>query len=155
MQQARTFVYENRHEVKRFAKFATVGVAGAMTHFTIFNLLMLLLRFSTYVANSFGFIAAVLQNFILNRRWTFPESRERQAQGQLLQFALVSVIGLVINSLVLALVKHLLAPFWLQVLGGRENLALLIGDNFALAVAIAVVLFWNFSLNRLWTFRSQ
>ena len=151
--QAKAFVQTNRSEMKRFVKFATVGAAGAVTHFTIFNVLLQLLRFSTYLANSFGFGAAVLQNFILNRTWTFSEKRGQRAGSQLAQFALVSVFGLIINMGVLATVRYLFAPFWAQVFVARPQMAGFIGDNFALAVAIGVVMFWNFAVNRLWTFR--
>ncbi len=152
-QQARVLTYANRGEVKRFAKFATVGAAGAVTHFTIFNVLLQILRLSTYVSNTFGFAAAVLQNFLLNRNWTFAEKRGQRAQSQLVQFALVSLFGLGLNMGVLAAVKYALTPFWLQTFPGQPQLAALVGDNFALAVAIGIVMFWNFAINRLWTFR--
>lgn len=152
--QARTFVSTNRGEVKRFVKFATVGAAGAVTHFTLFNVLLQLLRFSTYLSNTVGFCAAVAQNFILNRTWTFREKRGRAAGSQLAQFVVVSVFGLLLNMMVLAGVRYAFAPFWAQIFTGQEQMARLIGDNFALAVAIGVVMFWNFAINRLWTFRN-
>ncbi len=151
--QARAFVYSNRREVKLFVKFATVGAAGALTHFTIFNVLLQLLRFSTYVANTFGFGAAVLQNFLLNRTWTFAEKRGNTARSQLIQFIVVSVLGLLINMGVLALVRYALMPFWQELFVTQPKTAALVGDNVALAVAIGVVMFWNFAINRLWTFR--
>ena len=153
IQQARTFVYANRREVKRFAKFATVGAAGALTHFTVFNLLAQLLQISAYVSNTFGFSAAVVQNFILNRTWTFSEKRGRRARSQLAQFIVVSLLGLIINTAVLAAVRYVMTPFWQQIFADNIQLASLIGDNFALAAAIGVVMFWNFAINRLWTFR--
>ncbi len=151
--QARAFVQSNRGEVKLFVKFAAVGVAGALTHFTIFNVLLQLLRFSTYIANTFGFSAAVIQNFLLNRTWTFAEKRGRNASSQLLQFTVVSLLGLVINMGVLAAVRYTLMPFWQQLFESQPQTAALVGDNFALAAAIGIVMFWNFAINRLWTFR--
>lgn len=153
IQQTRAFVSANRGEVKRFVKFATVGAAGAVTHFTIFNVFVQLLRFSAYISNTFGFCAAVAQNFILNRNWTFSEKRGQAAGSQLAQFTLVSVFGLLINMAVLTGVRYTLAPFWSQLFAGQDRIASIIGDNFALAVAIGVVMFWNFAVNRLWTFR--
>lgn len=146
------FAGSKRHEVKRFAKFAIVGAAGAVTHFTIVNILVQLIGLSEQAANPFGFVTAVIQNFMLNRFWTFPESQERHAARQLLQFAIVSVIGLSINQLVFITVHHLLEPLWLQLVG-QPRLGHALSYNFALAVAIGVVLFWNFGANRLWTYR--
>jgi putative flippase GtrA len=150
--QALAFARSNRKEVKRFAKFATVGAAGAFTHFTIVNVLVQLVGLAERTANPFGFAAAVIQNFALNRRWTFPESRQRHAGRQLVQFVIVSVVGLMINQIVFVIVHHLLEPYWIALLG-QERLGHALSYNFALAVAIGVVLFWNFTANRLWTYR--
>jgi putative flippase GtrA len=150
--QAWAFARTNRKEVKRFAKFATVGAAGAMTHFALLNILVQLAGLSERLANPFGFGAAVAQNFFFNRRWTFPESRQRHAGRQLVQFAVVSVIGLMINQVVFLTVHHLLEPYWMRLVV-QERLGHALSYNFALAVAIGVVLFWNFTANRLWTYR--
>jgi len=149
--QALTYARGNR-EVKRFAKFAVVGAAGSVTDFTVLNILVQLVGFTPVFANIFSFIAAVIQNFTLNRFWTFPESKQRQAGRQLAQFALVSLIGLGINTLILAAVDHLLINFWIHLVG-HEHLGFTISYNFAKLVAIGVVLFWNFAGNRLWTYR--
>lgn len=149
--QALTYARGNR-EVKRFAKFAIVGAAGSVTDFTVLNVLVQLFGFKPVWANIFSFAAAVIQNFMLNRRWTFPESKQRQAGRQLVQFALVSIIGLGINTLILATVDHLLINFWTHLVG-HEHLGFTISYNFAKLVAIGVVLFWNFAGNRLWTYR--
>ncbi len=159
----------NRREAKRFFKFALVGIAGMITHLTIFNILRVVLPRtipagpllqqifpggvpSALVANAIGFTAAVIQNFFLNRRWTFPESRTRHAGAQLGQFALVSVIGLAINLVVFSIVSYIVTPIWSSLIPDQQ-LAHTLSDNFALASAILVVLFWNFTANRLWTFR--
>jgi putative flippase GtrA len=104
------------------------------------------------MANPFGFAAAVLQNFLLNRRWTFPESRRRHPGRQLIQFAAVSIIGLMVNQLVFVIVDYFLEPIWLSLID-QPRLAHALSYNSALAVAIGVVLFWNFAANRLWTYR--
>ena len=142
----------NRREMKRFVKFAMVGTAGMLTHMTIFNILMLGLRLDPRLANAVGFTTAVVQNFILNRRWTFPESRSRAAGAQLGQFAAVSLIGLAINSAVFWAVSHLLEPFWSSLIS-NPDIAHAINNNFALASAIGVVLFWNYGANRVWTYK--
>src|SRR5262245_31587522 len=96
----RRFARSNKKEVKRFVKFALVGAAGSITDFAVLNFLVLVAGFPLILANACSFSAAVLQNFFLNRRWTFPESRERHASGQIARFALVSIVGLGINQVV-------------------------------------------------------
>jgi putative flippase GtrA len=152
MTQVWTIARSNRKEVKRFVKFAMVGALGSVTDFLILNVLIQMFGASLFVANTFSFTAAVMQNFALNRRWTFPESREREAGGQLLRFAVVSLLGLAINQVVFLTVHHALEPTWEQWIA-NPDLAFAVSYNFAKLFAIGVVLFWNFAVNRLWTYR--
>lgn len=141
-----------RQEAKRFVKFATVGALGAITDFAVLNGLIQWLGMLEEAANVFSFSAAVLQNFTLNRLWTFPESQNRSLRRQLLQFLLVSVIGLGLNTLIFSLIHRSLEPYWITWLAD-EKIGHLISYNFAKLLAIGVVLFWNFAANRLWTYR--
>jgi putative flippase GtrA len=148
---ARALSNTNRKEVKRFLKFAIVGGAGSLTDFTVLNLLVQVFGFSLFTANTISFTAAVVQNFSFNRLWTFPESRSRQAGGQLVQFAIVSLIGLGLNQLVFLSIHHALEQYWLNTLGPTTGF--IVSYNFAKLFAIGCVLFWNFTVNRLWTYR--
>jgi len=139
-------------EIKRFLKFATVGALGAVTDFTVLNVLIQALGFPLALANAFSFTAAVSQNFMLNRRWTFPESQVRSARGQLVQFFSVAIVGLGLNTLIVITVHHLLHPFWLTWIA-QPDLAFLVSYNFAKVFAVGMVLFWNFLANRFWTYR--
>jgi putative flippase GtrA len=130
-------------EFERFLKFATVGVIGTIIDFSVLNLLHKLAGMPVLTANIFSFSLAVLSNFTWNRLWTFPESRERPLIGQLGQFVLVNVVGLGINEAVLYLVLQAIRSF----VGDPWNY------NLAKAFAIVVVLFWNYFINRLWTYR--
>src|SRR5262245_23569122 len=141
----------NRKELKRFAKFAIVGAAGSVTDFAVLNILVQFAGFPLAVANTCSFITAVMQNFYLNRYWTFPESRERRARLQLMQFALVSVVGYGLNQLVFLTLNHVWQFYWIDKFGYHAGFTL--SYNLAKLFAIGVVLFWNFTANRLWTYR--
>ena len=65
--QVRSFAHEQPKELKRFLKFATVGAMGTITHITILNAAWFLFGVPYIIANTLGFIIAVLQNFIFNR----------------------------------------------------------------------------------------
>jgi putative flippase GtrA len=147
----RQIARSNRKEVKRFVKFAMVGAAGSITDFVVLNILIQFAGFPLALANACSFIAAVMQNFTLNRLWTFPESRGRHASGQLVQFAVVSVIGLGLNQLVFLTLHHLWESYWIAALGPAAGF--IASYNMAKLFAIGVVLFWNFTANRLWTYR--
>ncbi|PWH20709.1 MAG: hypothetical protein DDG58_01430 [Ardenticatenia bacterium] len=135
--------YENRKELIRFIKFAMVGSIGAVVDFSVLNLAHKAFGLPLVVSNTLSFSLAVLSNFTWNRLWTFPESRTRPIRSQLPQFALVNVIGLAINNLILvglhALFSRYIPDPW--------------DYNLAKAIAIVIVLFWNFGANRLWTYR--
>jgi putative flippase GtrA len=132
----------NHREVKRFAKFATVGVIGTVVDFGVLNLLVLGFGFTKFWANTCSFSAAVVSNFIWNRLWTFPESREKSLIPQLIQFSLVSVGGYVINQIIFLGLDSLILHVW-----GT------LGYNLSKAIATGVVLIWNFGINRIWTYR--
>ncbi len=133
----------NPKELERFLKFATVGAIGMVVDLTILNLLIKVAGFALLIANSISFSTAVISNFTWNRLWTFPESRERPVATQLGQFAIVNIIGLGINNLVLWLVYQAL----------RQFIADPFDYNLAKIAAIGVVLFWNYGVNRLWTYK--
>jgi len=130
-------------ELVRFLKFATVGAFGMVVDLSILNLLHHVVGLPLLVANSISFSTAVVSNFTWNRLWSFPESRERPILNQLGQFALVNVVGLGINNLVLWAVFRLITNF--------------VPDpfdyNLAKITAIGVVLFWNYGVNRVWTYK--
>jgi len=145
-------------------KFSVVGVIGAIVDFGIFNLLNSILGLWSLAASVLSFIAAVISNFIWNRFWTYPDSRSKPVRQQALQFALVNTIGLVIRTPIFALSEtpmirmaerllHILPPsIYSQNTSQIQLDHVVIGRNFALAVAVIVVLFWNFGVNRIWTY---
>lgn len=131
-----------RIEMVRFIKFSVVGTIGAGVDFSLLNLGILVFGWPKWLANTFSFFAAVLSNFTWNRLWTYPETRGDPIAPQLGQFLLVNMVGYAINQAIfLSLSQYVLAPWgtW--------------GYNLAKAIAIGVVLFWNFGVNRIWTYR--
>ncbi|MCC7361636.1 MAG: GtrA family protein [Anaerolineales bacterium] len=143
-----------RKEAGRFAKFLVVGAIGFVVDATVFNLLVHVINLPVIIAQAFSFCAALISNFTLNRYWTYPDSRSKRIRHQLLQFALINVIGLGIRTGVIVLINqpyHLLVanqPFVTLSTDGVEFFA----GNMILATAVLVVLLWNFFVNRYWTY---
>jgi len=131
----------NLKELERFLKFMVVGTIGFVIDFGTLNLLVLLGGLDVLVANTISFSLAVLSNFTWNRLWTYPDSRSKQARSQLVQFAIVNVVGWGINTFVL----WALTPLFTDLVGR-------LGYNIAKAIATIIVLFWNFFVNRYWTY---
>lgn len=133
----------NPAEVVHFIKFAMVGTLGAIIDFAILNLFILVVGWPKVWSNTISFSVAVMSNFTWNRLWNFPESRQRPLSTQLPQFAMVNVIGLGINQIVFLSLDLLIFTPLFGVLG----------YNLAKAVAIVIVLFWNYGINRIWTYK--
>lgn len=119
----------------KFIKFGVVGLSGMVIDFGITWLCKERLKFNKFVANSCGFILAVINNYILNRIWTF-QSQNPHWQEELGKYVLISLIGLSLNNFLLFLFhSRMKVNFYL-----------------AKAIAIACVMVWNFGINMLVTF---
>jgi putative flippase GtrA len=153
----------NPKEAERFIKFLMVGTLGFIIDFGTLTFLIEVVNlpgqveqntpFPSFVglalANSISFTLAVLSNFTFNRYWTYPESRSKKKRVQLPQFGLVSVLGLIINTAIFVLAT----PIFNNIIGSIDVLAGSIAGYIpAKILATMVVLFWNFFVNRFWTF---
>jgi|LauGreDrversion4_1035100.scaffolds.fasta_scaffold06049_2 putative flippase GtrA len=117
-------------------KFALVGITGMGLDFGTTWLLKEKVKINKFVANACGFSIAVVNNFILNKYWTF-DNQNPIATEQFVKFLVISIVGLGINSLLLfILLKKIKGNFYLVKLA-----------------VIGLVFFWNFSANYLYTFK--
>ena len=167
-----TLPYANRKETSRFMKFLVVGAIGFAVDFGGFNLFHALgvgpwaaVHFApsalpsaaSYLAGhpevveqALSFCVAVISNFLWNYLWLYPEARAANQAKKILKFIAVSVAGLVIGVPVfgaaLFVAKGLVAASSLATV--PFNLA----GNIALMCRVGVLLFWNFFVNRYWTY---
>ncbi|MGE5224791.1 MAG: GtrA family protein [Omnitrophica WOR_2 bacterium] len=148
-----TALMTNQRERTRFIRFMVVGAVGAVVDFTTFNLLNALLHVPAILAQAISFTLAVLSNFIWNRYWTYPDSRSKSISQQLVQFFVVNVIGLFIRTLIFTFIQAPLLYLFMRVLPPVPVFsAQFLTHNGALAIAIIVVMLWNFFVNRYWTY---
>ncbi len=149
-----TNVMTDRRERTRFIKFAIVGTVGAVVDFGVFNLLSSVFGIDHVVASVLSFLTAVVSNFVWNRLWTYPDSRSKPLSRQLFQFTIVNAIGVVIRTPLFAWLSAPLARLFehFHVLPVGFFTAEFLGHNLSLAIAVIVVLFWNFFANRYWTY---
>lgn len=144
-------ILTDKKERKRFARFLTVGTMGAMVDFGIANLLTHFFDISLLFAGTISFVCAVINNFIWNRYWTYPESRSRHVIHQIGMFLLVSLAGICIRIPIL----HFLEPVMLDTFNKFQTSLMspeFLARNFTLAVAVVIVMLWNFFINRYWTY---
>jgi putative flippase GtrA len=145
-------ILNNRKERTRFFRFAIVGTSGAVVDFGVLNLLTLVFKLAFVPSSVISFISAVINNFLWNRYWTYPDSRSKHVARQLVQFSIINVIGLVIRTPLLALLEKGLIPLFSRVLPENFFTPEFVGHNISLAIAILVVMIWNYIANRYWTY---
>ncbi len=118
-----------------FVKFGMVGGTGIIIDFFVTWLCKEKLNWNKYLSNSTGFCVAVVNNYLLNRYYTFQHTHSA-ISIQFLKFLLISITGMGLSN-------------WLLLLF-QKNTRL----NFYIskAIVIALVFFWNYSANTLFTF---
>lgn len=127
---------QKRPGLVQFVKFSLVGTSNTLVDFAVFSVLLYGFGLHYLSANVASFTTATTWSYILNRRWTF-RARHGKVHVQYFKFILVSIVGLGLNTLILFLLVE------------RAHLAKII----AKALAVLIVLGWNFPINRHWTFR--
>jgi putative flippase GtrA len=140
-------------ERERFLKFMVVGTIGAVVDLGIFNVLSSLFGVQAIIAQAISFSMAVVSNFLWNRYWTYPDSRNKPVANQLGQFIIVSVIGLTIRTLIFDRLEE--GMIWAASQVMPKNFFLsptIIGHNLSLATVILIIMLWNFFVNRYWTY---
>lgn len=140
-------------ERNRFLRFAMVGLIGAVVDFGTANLLTGVFQMDFVWASIISFAAAVVSNFLWNRYWTYPDSRSKAISRQLVQFTVISLIGLAIRTPIVKLLEEPIVNTFANILPKGFFLSpRFLGHNAILAIAVVVVMMWNFFANRYWTY---
>jgi len=118
-------------------RFGVVGVSGYVVNLAVFALALNSGGMSYLLAATVAFLAAVSNNFLWNRRWTFKrDEHHRPVHHQAARFLTVSVVAFLAGlGLLAALVEGAGMP-----------------EVPAQAVAIVAVTPLSFLANKLWSF---
>lgn len=121
--------------VLRLCRFGMVGSIGMAVDFGTTWVFREKVKINEYVANAIGFSLAVVNNFILNKYFTFQENTSVTSR-QFFLYTMVSLAGLGLNTLFLYVINKMLPSrfYWAKFL------------------ATAVVFVWNFAINSYITF---
>ena len=150
MQTITRFRQKTPKEIKRFIKFLIVGAIGFTIDFSAFNLIHYFLNTPEVIAQTISFSVATISNFVFNYFWIYREAQDKPVVQKASQFALVSVLSLVIGVPVFT--AALLAAKKIVPALGLDSLPFNLAGNLALVCRVGVVLFWNFFANRKWTY---
>ncbi len=99
--------------LEKFIKFGLIGSIGVVIDFSVTWLCKEKLLWNKYVSSSVGFIFAVINNYLLNRQFTF-QSNDVHVTLQFTKFFLVSITALALsNGLLLIFQKYTRLNFYI------------------------------------------
>jgi putative flippase GtrA len=120
----------------QLVRFALVGGVGFVINILVYAALVHGAGADYHVASVLAWLVAVLNNFVLNRHWTF-DAGDGRAHFQAMRFLVVSLVALAANQLLLTVFVES---------AGIEKVA-------AQALAVVGSMPLNFLGNKLWSFR--
>jgi putative flippase GtrA len=122
----------------QLVRFALVGGAGFVVNVAVYALFVHGAGFEYRVASVIAWLVAVVNNFLLNRHWTFDARDQGRAHHQAARFLLVSLAAEIVSLALLTVFVE----------------SAHIAKVPAQALAVALSMPFNFVGNKLWTFRS-
>lgn len=123
--------------LRQFISFAGVGGIATAFHYLIYIFLVELLNIRPYIATGSGYFLSTFLNYYLNYIYTFRSARKHRET--IFKFFIIAGIGFLLNTGIVALATE---GFFLHYLLSQ-------------VLATGIVLVWNFSCNRWWTFREN
>jgi putative flippase GtrA len=123
--------------IERLVKFGIVGSISFVIDFGLTYFGKEKLKLNKFIANTIGFIFSVGVNFMLNKYWTF-QSMDTNFGVQFAKFITIASFALIINSIIIYLL----------------NVKIRMNFYFSKLIAVFIVMFFNYSMNTLYTFTS-
>ncbi len=138
----KTEIKEKLLVFKQLIKFGSVGIINTGVDFAVLNLLMWTFGINEgkwlIPINIVAFTLASANSYIFNKFWTFKEKtlEKSQVTKQFSQFMVISIIGAIINTVILYSIATLISPIF--------GLSQTLWTNFAKIAATGISMVWNF-----------
>jgi len=124
----RLFVKKTHNTKIQFFRYLVVGLIAFGVDFGTLYVMTDFLNVHYLVSNVFGFIAGLFSNYFLSIHWVFANRKIKNRQKEFAAFAMVGLIGLMINQLVMWSMTDIAGIYYMN----------------SKIVATGVVFFWNF-----------
>ena len=118
----------------QFVRFCLVGSVSTAVHYSAL-VTIVHLQGNPMIGSVVGFVMGAMVNYVFNYRYTFKSVKPYAETSA--KFFTTACAGLVLNTLIMALLFGLLDVHYFV----------------SQLLATAGVVFWNFTVNLLWTFR--
>ena len=92
--------------LKQFVRFGLVGALGTATNIGVFSLAIKYITLSPTIGSALGFMLASMQNFAINRIWTFSLRGRNRVRffKSYLRYITINLVGFAANVAVLNLI---------------------------------------------------
>ena len=94
-------------------KFVIVGGIATIIDFAVLFVLKEFVGLNEIVANTISFIVSLIYNYIASIKWVFNVNDEKDSKKQFIIFVTFSIIGLLINNLIMWICIDKLAIYYL------------------------------------------
>ena len=94
-------------------KFVIVGGVATVIDWLIYYLLFNFLKINPLVANILSFSISVVYNYLASVKWVFDVDQDKSKSKQFITFIVFSIIGLLINNLILWICIDKLSIYYL------------------------------------------
>ncbi len=84
-------------------RFGIVGGMAFLIDFVFLTIFKELCHFPLLLANTLSFTISVLFNYFASVKWVFDVNKEKSVQKQFVLFIVLSVVGLLLNDLIMSL----------------------------------------------------
>lgn len=90
----------NNNLIKQILKFGVVGGLAFLIDYGIYTLLISVFDVYYIIASIISFTLSVIFNYILSIKWVF-DVKKKQGVKEFIIFVILSIIGLILNSIIL------------------------------------------------------
>ncbi len=94
-------------------KFAIVGGTAFVIDFVFLYVFREFCHFPVLVSNTLSFCISVIYNYIASVKWVFDVNKEKDAKKQFVIFIVFSVIGLILNNVIMWITVDFLSIYYL------------------------------------------
>lgn len=122
-----------KEKIIRFGSYIIVGGLATLVEWGCYYIFDPFLGINTYLAVVLSFVVSTFANWLFGRLITFRKSEKQNVIKELAKIYSASVIGLLMNEAIMALLLNLLFT-------DADNLQ----KMFSKCVATAIVFFWNY-----------
>ena len=124
----------------QFIRYIFVGGTAFVVDYGVMVILAEIFLLNSIIASTISFVLGLIVNYLLSVSWIFKSSKMQNRLAEFCAFALIGIIGLVINTIIIWLAdtvaaSHMLLGEWFP-----QDKYYMIGK----IISTVVVFLWNF-----------